>query len=656
MFFISLFLALKSLNSLLVPDTRGVWLPIRNVKTSVFLEIITENTRGFKENNLIINFAIMKKCNALYILVSIGLMVSVIANAQLTHRANPIKSVDNSKLLNYFNLDSFGLIVGSIEYVPIIHSNSWKVSTLKKDTTIHLSAGELSNILTSLQKATITNLHLIGSIDARDFKTMRDSMPVLSDVDIYNVSISAYTGMQGTAGIQNTIYPANNIPQNAFLLSSNTLYSKLTSIILPTSITSIGDSAFYKCHYLTDTLTIPNSVTSIGVKAFSQCQNLIGLKLSNSLISISNDAFLGDWLLNGDLTIPNSVISIGDGAFFGCWNLTSVTIPNSVTSIGVAAFGDCKSLTGNLILPNSITSISDGAFGRCARLTGVTIPNSVISIGNNAFTMAGLTSITIPNSVITIGDWAFAFCHLTGGLAIPNSVTSIGHGAFSFTGITEFIVENENPNFKVNDGVLFDKAQTKLIIYPPNKQGIYIIPNSVASIGDYAFDYCNRLTGITIPNSVTSIGDGAFYNCSGLTSISANSSIPIDLSNSMSVFGQVNKSTCTLYVPTGSKTLYQSANQWQDFITIIEISLTGTTELTGNEQLILYPNPVTEGFYINASEELCTVSIYNSGGMQLYLTQIKSKSYIDIANLPQGLYIVKVSIPNGVFEKKFVKK
>jgi hypothetical protein len=611
--------------------------------------------RGIGINDLLVNFVIMRKRYALYILVSIGMMISAIANAQLTDHGTSIKRVDNSKLLDHFDLDSFGMIVGSVEYAPIVRSSLQRVSALKKDTTIHLSAGELSGILNSFQKATITDLQLTGTIDARDFKTMRDSMPVLSVIDINNVSVSAYTGMQGTAGIQNTIYPANSIPQNAFFLGNNAVNFKLNSIILPTSITSIGDSAFYNCGSLTGNLIIPDFVTSIGMKAFSQCQSLTGLTLSNSLILISAGAFDGDWSLQGNLTIPNSVTSIGDYAFFYC-GFTGVTIPNSVTLIGVGAFGKCKWLTGNLIIPNLVTSISDAAFSLCSRLTGITLPNSVTSIGNNAFTMSGLTSITLPNSVISIGDWAFAFCYLTGGLAIPNSVTSIGHGAFSSTGITDFIVETNNPNFSVKDGVLFNISKSELIIYPPNKRGIYLIPNSVTSIYDYAFDYCNGLTDITIPNSVTSIGNGAFYSCSRLTSISANSTMPIDLSNSTSVFGLINKSTCTLYVPVGSRLLYQSANQWKDFVSIIELSSTGTNELAANEHFILYPNPVTEGFYINVGEEFCTVSICNSVGAQLFLSQIKSKNYVDIGAFPQGMYIVKVSTPNGTVKQKLIKK
>ncbi|HEY6915464.1 MAG TPA: leucine-rich repeat domain-containing protein, partial [Paludibacter sp.] len=577
--------------------------------------------------------------------------------------------------------NSDGMIIGSVEYESVIRPKPARVPALKNDTTIHLSAGELSGKLTSLQKATITNLQLTGSIDARDFKTMRDSMPALSAIDINAVSVLAYTGTLGTAGFQNRTYPAGSIPQNAFSLGENVYNSKLASIILPNSITSIGDSAFYRCINLTGnlvipgsvtsignstfyrcgnlngTLVLPNSVTAIGEYAFSQCQNLTGLILSESLTSISDGAFDGDWTLEGNLTIPNSVTSIGDYAFFYC-NFTGVTFPNSVTSIGVGAFGKCKMLTGNVTIPNSITAISDNTFALCARLTSVTLPNSVTSIGNSSFTMSGLSSITLSNFIISIGDWTFSMSNLTGGFAIPNSLASIGHGTFSLTGITEFIVENNNPNFSAVDGVLFSKDKTRLIAYIPNKHGVYTIPDFVTSIGNYAFDYCNGLTDIIIPNSVVSIGIGAFNYCAVLTSITVNSATPINLGDSTRVFDLVNKTNCTLYVPKDAKPLYQSANQWKDFVRIVEMLPSGNdTELSIGNQVTLYPIPASEGFYIHSrTDEWNTVTIYNTCGVLLFSSKVKSQSYIDIASLHAGQYIVKILTPEGVIEKRLLKK
>ena len=149
------------------------------------------------------------------------------------------------------------------------------------------------------------------------------------------------------------------------------------------------------------TVVIPNSVTSIGDNAFYDC---------NGLTSI---------------TIPDSVTSIGEGAFYDCFSLTSITIPDSVTSIGGGAFSDCTGLT-SITIPDSVTSIGNSAFSYCAGLTSITIPNSVTSIGEGAFYgCTGLTSITIPNSVTSIGEGVFYDCSSMSDVFIlnPNCLT-----------------------------------------------------------------------------------------------------------------------------------------------------------------------------------------------------------------------------------------
>ena len=205
----------------------------------------------------------------------------------------------------------------------------------------------------------------------------------------------------------------------------------LTSITIPNSLTSIGEYAFYGCDALTSinvdvnnpnycsidgvlfdknqttlikyprgkqgaSYIIPNSVTSIGECAFYGCDALTSVTIPNSVTSIGNSAFR-DCCALSSITIPNSVTSIGNSAFSGCDALTSITIPNSVTSIGHSAFKDCKKLT-SITIPNSVTSIGDSAFSRCDKLTSVTIPNSVRSIGEYAFSFCNkLASVTIEN-------------------------------------------------------------------------------------------------------------------------------------------------------------------------------------------------------------------------------------------------------------------
>ena len=200
-------------------------------------------------------------------------------------------------------------------------------------------------------------------------------------------------------------------------------------VVIPNSVTSSGDNAFWECSRLTS-VVIPNSVTSIDAGAFRECWTLTSVVIPNSVTSIGNSVFYGCSSLTS-VEIPNSVTSIGHSAFENCTSLTSVVIPDSVTSISDYAFKNCTSLT-SVVIPDSVTSIGDNAFWECSRLTSVVIPNSVTSIGNRAFQhCSSLTSVEIPNSVTSIGFNAFTCCSSLTSVEIPNSVTTIGRLAFS---------------------------------------------------------------------------------------------------------------------------------------------------------------------------------------------------------------------------------
>ena len=217
--------------------------------------------------------------------------------------------------------------------------------------------------------------------------------------------------------------------------------------------------------------------------------------------------------------------------------VTDITVPDCVTEINNAVFEDCTKLI-SITLPfvgaskaarNGYDQVFGYIFGYTTTNSSSTISGATYQYGKNNTYYHYYIPSSLKSVTITGGDipyHAFYHCNDLTSITIPDSVTSIGDDAFcDCSGLTRINVSEWNTAYSSQDGILYNKEQTKFIHIPKKIQGSVTIPNGVTSIGSYAFEYCSGLTSITIGNGVTSIGSYAFYNCSGLTSITIGNSV-----------------------------------------------------------------------------------------------------------------------------------
>ncbi len=296
------------------------------------------------------------------------------------------------------------------------------------------------------------------------------------------------------------------------------------------TVTSIAPFAFYRARNLTS-VTIANTVTSIGVEAFCNCTGLKKVKIRDAVDVV-----------------------IGKYAFGNCTSLTSIILPSRLKYMGRVAFSNCKALEsvtwnaknceywcwaiaeeGDL---DGITSYDQvSAFRGCENISSFvfgeeveTIPNGLLCYDGYNKHFSKIKEIVIPNSVTSIGYGAFTGCDSLCNLVIGESLSNIGERfskiigqPFSCKNLESITVNEFNKNFdsRNNCNAIIETETNTLRVGSQNT----IIPSSVTSIGDMAFNYCSGLKSIKIPSSVTSIGDWAFNYCSGLESIKIPSSV-----------------------------------------------------------------------------------------------------------------------------------
>ncbi len=442
-----------------------------------------------------------------------------------------------------------------------------------------LTSVKIPNSVTSIGYRAFDNCHSLKSIEIPDSVTdIGDSAFSYCD-SLTSVKIPSSVTYIGAGAFEHCgSLTSIEIPNSVTYVGDGAFEgcSSLKSIEIPDSVETIGQYAFYDCESL-ETITVSkgnevyhsngNCLIKTVTKTLIQgCNNSV-IPSDGSVTAIANCAFRYCSGLTS-IEIPNSVTYIGAGAFNYCYGLETITVSKgnevyhsngnclietaakilvvgcknsvipsdgSVTIIGKRAFVHCDSLA-SVKIPNSVTSIDSSAFSECYSLKSIEIPDSVTYIGHSAFSECyNLTIIEIPDSVIYIGSSAFSGCYNLTSIEIPETAVV---GACIFDGCSKITFsEYENIKYYGNANNPYQIAYERISflstykLHPQTKQlagefFIYCdnltsveIPNSVTTIGHYAFANCHSLKNIEIPGSVIRIGDSAFSYCSNLTTI-----------------------------------------------------------------------------------------------------------------------------------------
>lgn len=383
--------------------------------------------------------------------------------------------------------------------------------------------GTLTNKLTTEEKKIITHLIVSGNINERDFETINRELIAISFVDLRHAIYFEYSNND-----EENLYISHRdnriITENTFGCDTSSqkesLINPIDTLYLPLSTDEIDKNfSLGRTHPMI--LFIPANVSIINPEAFNGFYGSIVVDSNNERFS-SNDGILYDKAMKrilrcppsktGKIVIPSTVTTIHEKAFKDCMKLTSIILPISITKIGERAFENCINLE-EINLPKGVKYIKWGTFKNCHKLKSVSFSISLLAIEGFAFTNCfSLSSITFPESIYYIGLSSFSNCYSLEIIHIPSTLTNIDIDAFEGSS-GYFFVDNYNPVYSSLEGILFNKTQTILYKCSINREGEYIIPKSVTTIEEEAFERCVKLKKIVVHSEVSDIHGYAFKEC-----------------------------------------------------------------------------------------------------------------------------------------------
>lgn len=414
--------------------------------------------------------------------------------------------------------------------------------------------------------------------------------------------------------------------------------TKLKSVSLPEGLTHIDDCAF--AYSGLESINIPDSVAYISWAAFRNT-NLETITISEGVKYVAITNYFEDGAFEGcnklkaiNVSENNQYYSSDNGALYNkektellliprAFEHESYTIPEGVTQITYRAFQNKENLK-NLGLPGSIKEIYSEQFNSFYALETVTLGNGITKIGNRAFEYCtNLKSINIPDTVTVIGSSAFGECLSLVSIDIPKSVTYICEDSFKCYGessLKAINVDENNLYYSSDDGILYDKEKTQLMLCPMRYAGeSYTVPESVTSISYYAFEGCEKIKKLTLPSGLKSIGDNAFQACTNLESVN---------------------------IPDGVTDLGSTPFSYCD--NIKEISVGENNPSYSSENGVLYNKDKTVLIKYTAGSEAQSYTIPESVN-KLDWASFNGCQKLKILNIPAGTTIIPTSVFEGAF-------